>query len=431
MQHLDEGTIHAWLDGELPADEAERVAAHANECAECGALVAEARGLIAASTRILMTLDDVPAGVMPNGSVVSAKPVAAGEPTFRRRWYDRTDLRAAAALLFVAGASLVAVKVARNPGSSAKGVATPAASSAVVSPVLQDTATQVAADAAQEEKAPEVKPLVGRAGAFAEQGRSENRIAASPPTVSSKVAAREPASAPVMADATDAVSPSPAMGKVRSDGPAPGRVEGQVVDGIREEGLPAASVQVEGTTLRAVTDQQGRFTIDNVPTGDRRLLVRRIGYVAQAVPLAVREESGATATVALAPSTTELNEVVVSSAAGLTATAGSAAPLRVLRTDSTANTRRIVYQVSPSVEVTLVESVVNAVEKDRSANQQLRSNAKVDRAAAPAPMVMSASTRPQINTISWSDLNRRYTLSGPLKPSELEAIKERLMKMRR
>ena len=71
MQHLDEGTIHAWLDGELPADEAEKIAAHANECPECGALVAEARGLIAASTRILTALDNVPAGVVPSESVVS------------------------------------------------------------------------------------------------------------------------------------------------------------------------------------------------------------------------------------------------------------------------------------------------------------------------------------------------------------------------
>src|SRR4029078_13590409 len=103
MQHLDEGTIHAWLDGELPADEAEKIAAHANECAECGALVAEARGLIAASTRILTALDNVPAGVMPSGSEKQA--VTRGPP-FRRHWYDRTDVRAAAAVLFVAGASL-------------------------------------------------------------------------------------------------------------------------------------------------------------------------------------------------------------------------------------------------------------------------------------------------------------------------------------
>src|SRR2546426_12174679 len=104
MQYLDEGMIHAWLDGELPPPDAEQIEAHARECAECAQRVAEARGLIAASTRILNSLDNVPSGVVPS----AATPIA---PARTRRWYDRTDLRAAAAVLFVAGASLVALRV--------------------------------------------------------------------------------------------------------------------------------------------------------------------------------------------------------------------------------------------------------------------------------------------------------------------------------
>src|SRR5262245_33237213 len=65
MQHLDEGTIHAWLDGALPPLEAEQVAKHASECATCGVAVAEARGIIAGSARIVSALDDVPGGVIP------------------------------------------------------------------------------------------------------------------------------------------------------------------------------------------------------------------------------------------------------------------------------------------------------------------------------------------------------------------------------
>ena len=65
MQHLDEGTIHAWLDGELSPLEAEQAARHAGECATCAAAVAEARGIIAGSARIVSALDDVPGGVIP------------------------------------------------------------------------------------------------------------------------------------------------------------------------------------------------------------------------------------------------------------------------------------------------------------------------------------------------------------------------------
>ena len=65
MQHLDEGTIHAWLDGALSPEEAARAKAHVEGCAQCQAAVAEARGFIAASSRILTALDDAPRGVIP------------------------------------------------------------------------------------------------------------------------------------------------------------------------------------------------------------------------------------------------------------------------------------------------------------------------------------------------------------------------------
>ena len=60
MQHLDEGTIHSWLDGALTPEEAARVEAHVGSCSMCADATAEARGLIAASSRILTALDNVP-----------------------------------------------------------------------------------------------------------------------------------------------------------------------------------------------------------------------------------------------------------------------------------------------------------------------------------------------------------------------------------
>src|SRR6185369_17118012 len=99
MQHLDEGTIHAWLDGALSPDEVAGVEAHVAECPQCAAAVAEARGFIAASSRILTALDHVPRGVVP-----VARPA---------RWSNPAMWRAAAALLVVAAGSLVVV---RNTG---------------------------------------------------------------------------------------------------------------------------------------------------------------------------------------------------------------------------------------------------------------------------------------------------------------------------
>jgi anti-sigma factor RsiW len=96
MQHPDEGTIHAWLDGALTADEAVGVEAHVKQCAQCQAAVAEARGFIAASSRILTALDNAPRGVIP---VTQPKRRAAP-------WVWRV----AATILVVAAGTLVVVR---------------------------------------------------------------------------------------------------------------------------------------------------------------------------------------------------------------------------------------------------------------------------------------------------------------------------------
>ena len=103
MQHPDEGTIHAWLDGALSANEGRAIEAHLAECADCRAAVVEARGLIAGSTRILLALDSVPGGVLPAAAV----PVAGREPAAIRRTplWRSVGWRAAAAIVLVGSVS--------------------------------------------------------------------------------------------------------------------------------------------------------------------------------------------------------------------------------------------------------------------------------------------------------------------------------------
>lgn len=113
MQHPDEGTIHAWLDGALSADEARAIEAHVAGCAECTAAVAEARGLLAASSRILSALDAVPGGVLP----VADPLAAAGErvvPIGRRSPWRSPGWRAAAAIVLVGSVSWLVTRSTRR-----------------------------------------------------------------------------------------------------------------------------------------------------------------------------------------------------------------------------------------------------------------------------------------------------------------------------
>ncbi|HYU53440.1 MAG TPA: zf-HC2 domain-containing protein [Gemmatimonadaceae bacterium] len=116
MQHLDEGTIHSWLDGALSPEEAARVEAHVKDCPQCAAAVAEARGFIAASSRILTALDNAPRGVIPAAA--------------RKRRVDPLVWRIAATLLVVAGGTLV---VARGRGSKLEMMLRPSVDSSVTS----------------------------------------------------------------------------------------------------------------------------------------------------------------------------------------------------------------------------------------------------------------------------------------------------------
>jgi anti-sigma factor RsiW len=138
-EHLDEGTIHAWLDGELPPDESARVEAQVSACTECAALVAEARGLVAASSRILSSLDAVPGGVIPgveSGTDQLAALRARRQETSRRWWNDRRIV-AAASLVFVAGVSSLVWRLAPNDGMVSE-------QDAVVSQPVTDSAMPVA-----------------------------------------------------------------------------------------------------------------------------------------------------------------------------------------------------------------------------------------------------------------------------------------------
>jgi len=112
MSHVDEGLIHAWLDGQLPPDEAERVQHLVETDPEWASAVAEARGLIAGAARIVSALDDVPA-VLPLNSRASgtakAEHAAVRPSVLRTPW-----LRAAAGVVLVAGVASVVWQ--RMPG---------------------------------------------------------------------------------------------------------------------------------------------------------------------------------------------------------------------------------------------------------------------------------------------------------------------------
>jgi hypothetical protein len=220
MQHLDEGKIHAWLDGALSPEEAARAEAHVAGCAECAAMAAEARGFIAASSRILTALDDAPRGVTPARTVVRSR--------FGPAW------KAAAAVVVVALGTVAIRNTLRVDGSRAEASVT--ADSALIESSRQSqpataesNATGVAANTAANQSVP---PTVLSEPASPSRTAATKRVAVLPtPTVAqapavpasaapqSKTAATRRADESVMpsAVAQDYASAQPALKVVRVD----------------------------------------------------------------------------------------------------------------------------------------------------------------------------------------------------------------------
>lgn len=222
MQHPDEGTIHSWLDEALSAEESAGVESHVAGCEQCKAAVAEARGFIAASTRILTALDDVPGGVIP--AAAAAVPAPVRKRDLRVLW------RAAAAVLVVAGGSLV---VLRDGG--------------------QDTLTVRATDsvAAFESAAAPAAPSAANAVAAEDESTAKMKAEAVPPVREAR--RREPQLAKAADAAAPVVTTSP-PGIMLRGGIAP--LPLQVLAIERESGVKRTTYQVASGETVTLTETE-------------------------------------------------------------------------------------------------------------------------------------------------------------------------------
>lgn len=118
-----------------------------------------------------------------------------------------------------------------------------------------------------------------------------------------------PASPPppaLAADATTGAMVLPALA---------GQISGQVVNTVSGQPVAGVQVLVVGTSLGAMTREDGRYTIANVPDGTHRLRTQRLGFTTDQKSVTV---AGADVTVdfAITAVSVSLDEVVVTGTAG-------------------------------------------------------------------------------------------------------------------
>ena len=236
MLHLDDGTVHAWLDGELAPDDAESAARHVAACAECQALVAEARGLMAGASRIVSALDAGPAGVIP--------PAQRGPISSRRPWsrfaFTPVRMSIAATIIVAVGVTFTARRVADNSAVRGRMIDGPinAATRSAASPSADSVSSVVAGRPTGKLKAPASTP---------------SPIASANADMSSLKAAASPA---------PRVSEAPVAQKAAlADKPAVTDLQRQVAEAAA---APAASPPVARLDSLRAKDEEAKVAVDSL-----------------------------------------------------------------------------------------------------------------------------------------------------------------------
>jgi hypothetical protein len=224
------------------------------ECPECATAVAEARGFIAASSRILTALDNAPRGVIP-----TARP---------RKRFDPLVWRIAASLLVVAAGTLVVV---RNREAGGRADAAAADSLAPMRPGASASTVPVTSRVGSGQAvvpAPKVFDLPAQRQAAVAPKKVEDRLAPAVPAAPAAPATLAPmAMVPLASPAAGAAG---AAARDRAFGAAPLRivatprrigakvtlyeVDGDTVT-LTESGPPLESVVVTGLSARQATEK--------------------------------------------------------------------------------------------------------------------------------------------------------------------------------
>lgn len=301
--------IHAWLDGELGAVEAARVERLVAEDAAWAAAAAEARGLIAASSRILSALDVVAGDVIPRGGSaarVEAQPFdgsRASAPRVTRRLVP-TWMRIAAGFVLVAGVAYLGrdqmdtettpsemrENAAKVVGDLASTVRAEAASDAVAPPVA--SAGSSAVSRTDSSAIPSVAPKVATGvvirltpGAMPTSERSaEQGAAQAPATPSSSISPNAPASPSASAPAEPAKTaasgvaggvafalvPRPDSEPAAMRGAVAGARMARALESVTVTGVVSADRSAEEAGRRTITTgcwrAQTSARVDSIPT---------------------------------------------------------------------------------------------------------------------------------------------------------------------
>jgi TonB-linked SusC/RagA family outer membrane protein len=123
------------------------------------------------------------------------------------------------------------------------------------------------------------------------------------------------------------------VGAVQVAAQQAGTVQGIVLDASTNRPLPGAEVHIQGTTLRQITNEQGRYLMPNVPAGTHTLRMQLLGYNTITREFTVTAGQTTTVNLTVEPTAIALRELVVTGVSG-GAVERAKVPFSVARVDA-------------------------------------------------------------------------------------------------
>lgn len=329
MQHLDDGRLQEWVDrarSGLTPEEQNAIQRHLAECEDCAGRVASLAEL-ERHTRSLLS-SGMPVDELPDFAGVSRRARSLANGHRRRRLMRRGAW--AASVVIALGVGWAANEMARTGPLASSDPPTPSTTPEAGTPVRQ--AAPVAAD-----RSPEPLPAAEGSGSeLAIRRRAEPIVVQEPAAVADATPTRPSSRPSTSIDPTetlDVAVPAPTDPRLPALGPDRTRVEvapitraeprvvqGRVTDASGSP-IEAAQVFVEGTTIGALTNANGRFRLqlgDAAPAADaqpRTLIVQRIGYSQVSRDLTGERGGTMSVDVRLSEQALSLDQIVVTGAA--------------------------------------------------------------------------------------------------------------------
>ena len=258
MSHVDEGTLHAYLDGELPSGDRATLEAHVAQCATCRAALADERALRDRASAVLGR----------------ARPLERPTPLFeqirrtpaRRPWHVRMPFAWAASIVLALGVGYLL----RSPAAEVAASHQPAA----VEPTVVATNQTRAAPLAEQKTTPLPQERTRRRAPAPADEQSRTGDKTTPPAdiVAAVTPAAEPRNAAAAPVAAARVNDSLQRERLQAS-----RLEGVVVRGAAAPARSERDMVIDGAPVQPSNPKTW-------PLIDRRLATSVLGEEPVAVP---------------------------------------------------------------------------------------------------------------------------------------------------